>query len=292
MTIFNDDKIVPTDADDELKTPPRANKGVAERRGLRMFWQFVILAAFLAIWQFAPDWPWLVKHVSFFNRIFISSPVEVVKTLNELLFTGQNNIPLVWPYLRVTVEATVFGCVIGLTLGAFFGLLFSNSPALGSISRPFIVVANSIPRVALIPIFVLLFGATIKASTVNVAIVVFFIGFFNAYEGGITINQAVIDNAKLLGAKPIDVMWSVRRPMVIAWTFAAVPNAISFGLAVAVTTELLTGIQGIGTLLLTATSNIESSLTFALIVILCVVGLIMYWGATWSKSRILHWQGK
>jgi NitT/TauT family transport system permease protein len=292
MTIKNADQLVEGDVDKELEAPPRPKKGVAERRGLRMLWQLLILGAVLSIWQFAPEWPALVKHVSFLNRIFISSPVDVVKTLNELLFTHANNIPLVWPYLRVTVEATVFGCIIGLVLGAFFGLLFSNSPALGSISRPFIVVANSIPRVALIPIFVLLFGATVKASTINVAIVVFFIGFFNAYEGGITINQAVIDNAKLLGAKPLDVMWSVRRPMVIAWTFAAVPNAISFGLAVAVTTELLTGIQGIGNLLLTATSNIESGLTFALIVILCVVGLIMYWGATWSKSRILHWQGK
>lgn len=292
MTIYKDAKTVSTDVDDPIMTPPRARRGVAERRGLRLCWQIAILVAFLAIWQFAPDWPFLVKHFSFFNRIFISSPVAVVKTLNELLFTGKNNIPFVWPYLRVTVEATVFGCIIGLVAGALLGLLFSNSPALGSISRPFIVLANSIPRVALIPIFVLLFGATIKASTVNVAIVVFFIGFFNAYEGGISINQAVIDNVKLLGAKPIDVMWSVRRPMVIAWTFAAVPNAISFGLAVAVTCELLTGIQGIGNLLLTATSNIESGLTFALIVILCVVGLIMYWGATWSKARILHWQGK
>ena len=136
MTIYKEAKTFTTDVDEPLAIPPRAKRGVAERRGLRLCWQIAILVAFLAVWQFAPDWPFLVKHVSFFNRIFISSPVAVVKTLNELLFTGKNNIPFVWPYLRVTVEATVFGCLLDCSLARSWGSYSAIVPHSARLADP------------------------------------------------------------------------------------------------------------------------------------------------------------
>jgi NitT/TauT family transport system permease protein len=175
-------------------------------------------------------------------------------------------------------------------LGAVFGLVFSSFPLLAQVANAYIVLFNSIPRVALIPIFVLLVGATIAASVISVVTIVFFLGFFNAFEGGRAVQQEMIDNAQLLGASRWKILLYVRAPSAGAWTFAAVPNAISFGLIVAVTTELLAGIQGIGALLLTSTTNIEANVTFAVIVILSVVGLILYWGSTLLRDRLLRWQ--
>lgn len=253
--------------------------------------QMAVVAGFLLAWQYLPTLDWLSSRVSLFNRFYISSPSEVWQTLGSLV-TGTHGIPLLWPYLATTVVAAIVGAAIGLVLGALFGLLFSNSQTLSRIARPFVVVMNSVPRVALIPIFVLLVGPTIRGSTMSVIFTVFFLAFFNAFEGGSSVRQSVIDNAVLLGAGRVAVMWYVRLPMVIAWTFAAVPNAISFGLVVAVTAELLAGIQGMGYLLLTSTTNVEASLTFAIVVTLSVVGLVLYSGATILRNRVLHWQGR
>jgi NitT/TauT family transport system permease protein len=77
---------------------------------------------------------------------------------------------------------------------------------------------------------------------------------------------------------------------VMVWTFAAVPNAISFGLVAVVTTELLTGVNGMGSLVLAATNNLEADLSLAVVVILSVVGLILYGGAELLRRRLLRWR--
>lgn len=253
--------------------------------------QIALVIAFLLAWQYLPTIDWLSAHVKIFDRFYISSPSEVGKTLGYLM-TGTHGIPLLWPYLKTTVLAAVVGASIGLLVGATCGLLLSNSLKLSRICKPFIVVLNSIPRVALIPIFILLVGPTIEGSGLNAAFTVFFLTFFNAFEGGRSIRQSMLDNALLLGAGRLGVMWYVRRPVVVAWTLAAVPNAISFGLVVAVTAELLAGIQGMGYLLLTSTTNVQASLTFAIVVALSVVGLLLFGAATVLRNRLLHWQGK
>lgn len=253
--------------------------------------QAAVVVAFLLGWQYLPLVRWLSAHVHIFDRFYVSSPQAVWQTLGELL-AGTRGMPVLWPYLYTTVLATVAGSAIGLLLGGLFGLVFSNSRQLSEIAGPFIVLMNSMPRVAFIPIFVLLAGPTVEASIVSVVATVFFLAFFNAFEGGVSVRQALLDNASLLGASRLEIMRYVRLPTVAAWTFAAVPNAISFGLVVAVTTELLAGIRGMGYLLLTSTTNVEAALTFAVIVALSVVGLVLYFGATLFRNRLLHWQGK
>jgi NitT/TauT family transport system permease protein len=253
--------------------------------------QAAVVIGFVLAWQYLPTLGFLSSHLRIFDRFYISSPSEVGQTLADLV-RGSNGIPVLWPYLVKTVLATVIGAAIGLLLGGLFGLIFSNSQRLSEIARPFVVLMNSVPRVALIPIFVLLAGPTVEGSTISVVATVFFLAFFNAFEGGVSVKQVMIENATLLGAGRLAIMWYVRRPMVVAWTLAAVPNAISFGLVVAVTTELLAGIQGMGYLLLTSTTNVEASLTFAIIVALSVVGLLLFSVATIFRNRVLHWQGK
>jgi NitT/TauT family transport system permease protein len=202
--------------------------------------------------------------------------------------TGRTGIS-VWPYLWITIESSVAGTTIGLVLGALFGLIFSNSPRVAEVVRPFIVLANSVPRIALIPLFVLLLGTTVEASIVNVVAIVFFLAFFNAFEGGCSIPTPMLENAIILGAGPIEIMRFIRLPMVLTWTFATVPNAISFGVIVAVTTDLLSGIPGMGALLLSATLNVQSALTFAIIIVLSLLGLILYSGATLLRNRVIRW---
>jgi len=84
----------------------------------------------------------------------------------------------------------------------------------------------------------------------------------------------------------------LRSPYVLNWTIAMIPNAISFGIVVAVTNELLTGLHGMGALLLTATTNLEASLTFAVITVLAVVGLLLFGAAELVKRGVARWLGQ
>lgn len=257
---------------------------------VRLGLQVLLAVVLLAAWQFLPKIGWLATNFKFLNSFFISSPSDVAKRLGQLFTNGGPSGITIWSYLWPTVWATVVGVAIGIALGALAGLIFSNFPRLSEVVRPFIVLANSVPRIALIPIFVVIVGPTTKASMLNVIVIVFFLAFFNAFEGGTKIEQAVIDNARLLGAGSYQVMRTIRLPQVLSWTFAAVPNAISFGLIVSVATELIAGVRGVGVLLQQSLTNITTDLTFAVIVVLSITGLIMYGLATLLRNFVLRWE--
>jgi NitT/TauT family transport system permease protein len=192
-------------------------------------------------------------------------------------------------YLWATVGSTLVGLAIGLVTGSLCGLLLSNSEALAQIIRPFLVAFNAVPRVALIPVIVIIVGPSFEASVVSCFIVVFFVVFFSAYEGGRTVPKHMLQNARLLGASRWEMMRTVRFPCVLAWTFASLPVAVTFGLITVVTTEILTGAGGMGHLIVTALATSEATLTFATIVALGVVGLVIVLIADAIKAKMLHW---
>jgi NitT/TauT family transport system permease protein len=270
-----------------------AATGPDRRRDLWPVWrtliQIGIVVGFLLAWQFLPTIHWVTANVRWTNRFFISSPTEVAKTLRNLATGHDTQGVTMWPYLRQTVEATIEGTAIGFLLGAVVGLVFSNSPRLSDIFHPFIIFVNSIPRIALIPIFILIAGLTINAEILSIVAVVSFLVFFNALEGGRSVSQSSLDNARLLGAGSVDVMRTIRLPPVLVWTFASLPNAISFGLIVAVTTELLAGLRGMGDLLFNAIQNIDSAYTFAIIVVLALVGLVLSLFGQLIRMLVIRW---
>lgn len=257
---------------------------------VRTLLQIGLVCLFLLGWEYLPKIPLLSENIRVLDAFFISSPSATWRSLLGLLSGENDNRIVLWPYLWVTVSSTLAGTLIGIALGALCGLVFSNNRRLSEVVQPFLIIANSVPRVAIIPIFVVMLGPTVGAAIVSVVTVVFFLVFFNAFQGGVSIKESLVENALLLGASPLDVMRAIRLPMVLTWTFAAVPNAISFGLVVTVTTELLAGIPGIGSLILTATANLQVATTFAIIAALSAVGLILYWGTVYLQRRIIHWK--
>lgn len=267
-----------------LRRPkPLRNK----RRTLVLPWQLALLCALLAAWQWVPEIPGIRRVSSTFDPFFISSPSRVGAEIVRLV-AGTNGISIVGP-LGTTLKSTFIGTGIGTLIGVLAGLVLSNSSTLARVLRPFIDAANATPRIALIPIIIIIFGPTATASSVTAALLVIFIVFFNALEGGRSIPRAVIDNCRILGAGPAEIMLRVRLPYVLAWTFAAMPNAISFGLVGVVTAELLTGVNGMGGVLSTAINSVQATLTFGVVAILSVVGLVLVGVTSIVRQRVLHW---
>jgi NitT/TauT family transport system permease protein len=242
----------------------------------------------LALWQWIPSIPILAGLSPVFDPFVISSPTRVAEELWRLS-TGAENSITIWPFLWATVKATLLGTAGGIVVGATSGLLLSNSDAANRVFRPFIVALNAVPRIALIPVIVILFGPTLTASAVTSFIIVVFIVFFNAYEGGRSIAPQMIQNARILGANDVSIIWRVRLPYVLAWTFAALPNAVSFGLVGVVTAEILTGSQGVGRVLVIALSTVNATQTMAVTVTLALVGMVLVGSTSLIRGRLLHW---
>jgi NitT/TauT family transport system permease protein len=253
--------------------------------------QVGLIVVFLLAWQFLPTVGTLSESSRLLDPYFISSPLRIGQRLLQLV-TGSGGSVVIWSYTWPTVAASLFGTAVGMVGGAFLGLLLSNSPFLALILRPFVVAANAMPRVALIPIIVLLFGASLYANVVVGILVVFFVAFFNAYEGGITVSPVLIQNAQLLGASKLDLLIRIRMPYVLAWTLAVLPLGVTFAIISVVTAEILTGYHGMGWLLYTATLTADASLTFAVVLVLAIIGLVAVAGADWIRGRILHWWGR
>jgi NitT/TauT family transport system permease protein len=155
--------------------------------------------------------------------------------------------------------------------------------------QPFVVALNAVPRIALIPIIIILVGPSFGASVVISLIVVFFVAFFNAYEGGRNVTPQLLQNAKILGASRAQIMWQIRSPYVLAWTLAALPLATTFAVISVVTGEILTGYPGLGRLISVAEVTADSSLTFAVVVVMSVMGMVVVGIAQLVKVRVLHW---
>jgi NitT/TauT family transport system permease protein len=285
-----------TDAIDPRSLTARATvadpRRTARTRRLKILAvQVALLAAFLLAWQLLPKVGWLSERLTFLDPYFISSPTEIWRTLVDLI-GGTEGSPSLWPYARSTIVASLVGTLAGTILGAGFGLLLANYRWLSDVLRPFIIGLNAVPRIALIPIIVILFGPTVKSSIFTAITVVFFVVFFNAYEGGRTVPPQALQNARMLGASSTQQMWRVRWPYVLAWTVTSLPNAVSFGLVSVVTAEILTGTVGMGRLLLESVTSVQSSLTFACVVVLSVIGVVLVALTELLQRRWLHWWGQ
>ncbi|MGW4335711.1 ABC transporter permease [Rhodococcus koreensis] len=251
-------------------------------------WRLAILAMFLFAWEYLPQIAWLQTRVTFLDPFFISSPSAIAERMFQLT-TGASGGITIWPYILRTLGATLVGTAIGIVLGLIMGLLLSSSKPYADVLGFYINALNSVPRIALIPVIILLAGVGFTTSVVSGILVVFFLAFFNAFEGGTRVPAAVLANAKVMGASRARILGEIRFRYVLLWTFAAIPNAIAFGLLMVVASELLSGTPGIGQLMLLATSNLDASLTFSVVVFLSVIGTGLLVLAESLKGRLLHW---
>ena len=126
---------------------------------------------------------WLVARYRILNRFFISSPHRVLIRSRDL-FVGAHEHAAIWPYLGDTVGAALEGFLIGSILGFLVGLVLSNSERLNDILGVFLVGLNSVPKVAILPIIVVMVGVGDATVVVSSTLVVFFMMFFNCLEGG------------------------------------------------------------------------------------------------------------
>jgi len=272
-------------------TRPPGSRARTTKRGFsrlqRLTWQVLTVLAFLAAWEWVPAIPGITNVAAFLDPFFISSPQAVAKTIWELMI-GDGVVPI-WSQLGITITAALGGTAAGVIVGGIGGLLCGGSKRLYEVVRPLVMALNAIPRITLVPVVVLLFGTSMTADGVTSFMLVIFIVFYNAVEGARSVSLETMEFVRLLGASPRTRLFKVRGPYAAAWVFASLPNALSFGLVGAVTSELFTGSKGVGQLMVRAVDTANASLTFAVVVILAVVGIVLVQGVDFLRRKLLSW---
>jgi NitT/TauT family transport system permease protein len=195
-----------------------------------------------------------------------------------------------WEQIFVTLKETVYGFFIGVCLGAVFGILLGRNRFLAEILGPYIKAANSIPRVVLGSIFIIGLGYDTPSKVALAVVLVFFVVFFNAFQGVREADRDLIANARILGASSRQLSTQVILPSALTWIIASLHTAFGFALVGAVVGEFLGATKGIGLMIQTAQGTFNANGVFASMFILAAVALTAEALITWLENRLMRWR--
>ena len=252
--------------------------------------QLLVLAILVVIW-YAMTAPGLIPPFYFEqdNRaaFFFGEPQKVFRVIVDWFVTGE-----IFPHLGVTLLETALGFVIGSSFGLGVGLWLALSPTASAVMDPYIKGFNSMPRVVLAPIFAVWFGLGIWSKVALGVTLVFFVVFFNVYQGVREVSPNLIANARMLGASRRQLLRSIYLPSAMSWVFASLHNAVGLAFVGAVVGEYLGSAMGVGYLILQAEGTFDINTVFAGILVLTAFALVLDGLVGTVERRLMTWQPK
>ena len=256
-------------------------------RALRA-WQALLLAALFALWHVGTS-PTLLPPLYFDdpNRaaFFFGEPLKVLGRIWNWFASGD-----IYRHLWVTLLETMLAFVIGTVLGLAMGLWLALTPFASALLDPYIKALNSMPRVILAPIFTVWFGLGIASKVALGVTLVFFIVFFNVYQGVREVSPVVLANARMLGASQRQLLRYVYLPSAMSWVFASLHNSVGLAFVGAVVGEYLGSSEGVGYLILQAEGVFDINTVFAGILVLTAFALVLDGAVSLAERRLMVWQ--
>lgn len=243
-------------------------------------WQLALLFMIVGAWQFFSRDP----KVEF----FFGTPAGVAGRVWDWFFVSGN----IYSHLGITLAETVLAFVIGTTSGLGAGLWLGLSPMASNILDPYIKALNSMPRVILAPIFAMWFGLGIWSKVALAVTLVFFIVFFNVYQGVREVSPTLLDNARMLGADRKQLLRQVYLPSATSWVFSSLHTSVGLAFVGAVVGEYLGSAAGVGYLILQAEGMLDVDTVIAGIFVLTVFALVLDTLVAIVERRLMKWQPK
>jgi NitT/TauT family transport system permease protein len=246
-----------------------------------------ITAAFLGLWQLASHFRWV-------DPFFISSPSRVGVRLWDWLFASGpvsaiGNVSLATD-VEVTMRETLIGFGIGCAAGILIGFILAEVAFLDQVFSPLLNLLNTLPRVALAPLFIVWFGIGEETKVVLVISVVVFIMMFNTYAGAKTVDRDIATVAKLLGANRRQMMRAVIFPWCLPWIFAGVRLSLAWALGAAVIGEYLAADAGVGYRIFYYAGILDNTGVIAGCIVLLALALALFTVLALIERKVLRWQ--
>ncbi|MBP6404326.1 MAG: ABC transporter permease [Proteobacteria bacterium] len=257
------------------------------------WWQLGVLFVFLGMWQLAS------RDAQY--AFFLGEPIKVLGRIwswfmpfgfgpSVLFPDGLPGRADIYLHLGVTLLETLLAFAIGTALGLVFGLWLALAPTASAILDPYIKAANSMPRVILAPIFAMWFGLGIWSKVALAVTLVFFIVFFNVYQGVKEVSPVVLANARMLGASQKQLLRTVYLPSATSWVFSSLHTSVGLAFVGAVVGEYLGSARGVGYLILQAEGTFDVNTVFAGIAVLTAFALVLDGLVGRIERRLMKWQ--
>ncbi|MEK8051983.1 ABC transporter permease [Ideonella sp. DXS22W] len=257
-------------------------------RNLRA-WQVALLLAIVGAWHVLTT-PGLVPPIFFSNdqqaAFFFGEPVKVAQRIWRWFATDAD----IYSHLGVTLVETVLAFVIGAAAGLGGGLWLALQPMASALLEPYIKAANSMPRIILAPIFAVWFGLGIASKVALGVTLVFFIVFFNVYQGVKEVSPVILANARMLGASQRQLLRAVYLPSATSWVFSSLHTSVGLAFVGAVVGEYLGSASGVGYLIHQAEGVFDINTVMAGIVVLTAFALTLDGAVGQLERRLLTWQ--
>jgi NitT/TauT family transport system permease protein len=255
-------------------------------------WRLAILVIFLGLWQYLTGIKAISKTPGLYwiDPFFISRPSAIV---SRFLFLSSNQVRLtIWQMALSTVQSTLWGFLVGVSTGFAAGLVLGRHDRAARILEPYIIAFNSLPRIALVPLITMIFGFGLLAKVVLAWTIVFFIVFFNTFQGARSVDADLIHSARFLGASERQIMSTVVVPSALAWTFASLTPSISFALIGVVVGEFIGGESGggLGYLIVQSLGTLNAADMMVALLMLGMIGIVMALGIKQLEARLLRWR--
>jgi len=240
--------------------------------------QLALGLATLAAWQAGASSKLL-------DPFFFSRPSDIARRIVTWIASGS-----LWPHLVVTLEESLLGLVIGAAFGITVGFALARLPFAARVLDPYIKMLNAVPRVVLAPLFLLWFGLGIWSKVALAVTLVFFVMFFNTYQGVRDADRVIIDNVRMLGASERQLVRHVLVPSALTWIFSSLQTSLGFAMVAAVVGEYLGAARGLGYIISQAEGTFDTTGVFAGMAVLAFVVVIVSAAVTRLERYLLRWK--
>ena len=236
-----------------------------------------IVLGLLVLWQYASG-RWI-------EAILISSPTDIVVRFGEMLRSGE-----LWKHTQVTFIEIIVGYVIGAGLGLAVGFGLAQSRLWADVLEPMILGIYGIPRTALAPLFIIWLGIGIASKVGIVALMSFFLVFFNTYSGLRGVDRDYVNLARLFGADRLNLILRVLIPAASPSIMIGLKTAVPQAVIGATVGEFIASSEGLGYMIRRAAGTFDAAGLFVGVIVLLALVLLANWLLGLLEARLMGWR--
>jgi NitT/TauT family transport system permease protein len=197
-----------------------------------------------------------------------------------------------WENLGATLLAMVLGYVIGTGVGIALGLLFGLMPRLHRVLSPYITALYAMPKIALAPLFVIVFGIGLEPKVVLVAVTVFFLILNSTLDGVRNVDRDLVRTLTLMGATRLEVTGKVLVPATLPWIFTGMRISVRYAFTNTLLAELIAANSGIGFMIEYYSGIFDATGTYAAILVLVIMSVGLTEVLTQVEARMARGRGE
>ena len=246
--------------------------------------QITLLVLVIVVWEVGTNVATGPKGV-LVDPFIWSRPSAIVGRVAQWLGSG-----VILSNVFITLYEALMSFVLGGLAGVVVGFALARSELWSRVLNPFIQVLNALPRLVFAPIFFLLFGLDENSKIALGFSLVFFIVFFNAFQGVREVDRNVFNNVRMLGANGRQMTQHVLLPSALTWILTSLHTAVGFAMVGAVVGEYLGSARGLGHVISQSEGNLDATGVWAGMLVLCLVVVVVELAVTQLERRLVRWK--